>query len=427
MRENSFAVKRWIIALAGVFLQLILGSVYAWSYFQKPVMATYGWNNSQVAWIFSLAIMFLGLSAAAGGVWLPKYGPRRLAITGGILYGAGHVLSAYALAAHSLPLLYAGYGVVHGCGLGLGYVTPVATASKWFPDKKGLVTGMVVMGFGFGALIMSKIIAPAVLHYTGGNMVPFFMYYGLTAMVLILICGFILENPPAGFTPPGYFDDASVSSPDDLSGDGRLSAIRCLASSKFLMMWVIFFFNITAGIMFISFQSPMLQDLLKLRSPEMDAASLAAAGGTLIGISSLFNGIGRMFWGGISDRIGRIQAFRIILSTQVAVFILLVFVKNPVLFGVLVCYVLLCYGGGFGSMPSYVSDVFGARLMPAVYGTILTAWGTAGIAGPQIVAFLKDSLQSGASVYTFKAGAGLLITGLIISLFMNNNKYSIKN
>lgn len=423
MIENSYTVKRWIIALAGVFLQLILGSVYAWSYFQKPIMSTYGWNNSQVAWIFSLAIMFLGLSAAVGGVWLPKYGPRKLAMTGGILYGAGHLLSAYALTVHSLPLLYAGYGVVHGCGLGLGYVTPVATASKWFPDRKGLVTGMVVMGFGFGALLMSKVIAPAVLQYTGGNLVPFFMNYGLTAMALILFFGFILENPPAGFTPPGYAAEGTASSPDAKSGEAGGSAIRCLMSSKFILMWIIFFFNITAGIMFISFQSPMLQDLLKLRNPSMDAASLAAAGGTLIGISSLFNGLGRMFWGGISDRIGRIQAFRIILGTQVAVFLILVFVKNPFIFGVLVCYVLLCYGGGFGSMPSYVSDVFGAGLMPVVYGTILTAWGTAGIAGPQIVAFLKDNMQSGASAYTFITGAVLLASGFVAAFFLDNGKF----
>jgi len=427
MSNNNFAVRRWVIAISGVFLQIVLGSVYAWSYFQKPIMMTYGWNNSQVAWIFGLAIMFLGLSAAVGGVWLPKYGPGKLAMAGGVFYGAGHLVSAYALSIHNLPLLYTGYGVIHGCGLGLGYVTPVATASKWFPDKKGLITGMVLMGFGLGALMMSKVVAPKILLVTGGNLIPFFIYYGVAAMVLILIFGFILENPPDGYAPTGYNLNSAVkgaSAGSAAVNQDNLTAKDCLISSKFVMMWIIFFFNITAGIMFISFQSPMIQDLFKLQDPAMDIAALAAAGGTLIGISSLFNGIGRMFWGGVGDRIGRIQAFRLILGTQVIMFIVLIFVKNPVLFGVIVCYVLLCYGGGFGSMPSYVSDVFGVRLMAVVYGVILTAWGTAGIAGPQIVAFLKDNMQGKAATYTFITGASLLAAGFLITLFLDNDKFS---
>ncbi len=428
MSSSNYSVKRWVITFAGIFLQVVLGSVYAWSYFQKPIMSTYGWNNSQVAWIFGLAIMFLGLSAAAGGVWLPKYGPRKLAMTGGLFYGTGHIVSAYALSIHNLPLLYIGYGVIHGCGLGLGYVTPVATASKWFPDKKGLVTGMVLMGFGLGALIMSKIVAPQILLITGGNLIPFFIYYGVSSMILILVSGFILENPPADFCPTGYDMNSSsvgMSLASATVNQDNLTAAICLASSKFIKMWIVFFLNITAGIMFISFQSPMIQDLLKIQNQSMDAAALAAAGGTLIGISSLFNGVGRMFWGGISDRIGRIQTFRLILGTQVVIFTVLIFVKTPVLFGVLVCYVLLCYGGGFGSMPSYVSDVFGVRLMPVIYGAILTAWGIAGIAGPQIVAFLKDNAHGVAAVYTFIAGASLLAAGFIITLFLDNDRLSL--
>ncbi|HRQ71340.1 MAG TPA: MFS transporter [bacterium] len=185
-------------------------------------------------------------------------------------------------------------------------------------------------------------------------------------------------------------------------------------------MWMIFFLNIAAGIMFIGLQSPMLQDLLKKTGSTMDAAALAAAGATLVAISSLFNGVGRFFWGGLSDKIGRIQAFRLILGTQVVVFLLLVVVGNPWIFGILVCYVLLCYGGGFGTMPSFVGDIFTAKLMPVVYGTILTAWSMGGIVGPQISAYIKDNYAAEAPTYTFIVGAVLLAIGVAIAFTLNN-------
>ena len=185
-------------------------------------------------------------------------------------------------------------------------------------------------------------------------------------------------------------------------------------------MWLIFFLNISAGIMFIGLQSPMLQDLLKRTGSALDAAALAAAGATLVAISSLFNGIGRFFWGGLSDKIGRIQAFRLILGTQLVVFLALIVVKNPWIFGILVCYVLLCYGGGFGTMPSFIGDIFTAKLMPVVYGTVLTAWSAAGIVGPQVAAYIKDHYQADAPTYTFVTGAALLAIGLVIAFTLNN-------
>jgi len=199
-----------------------------------------------------------------------------------------------------------------------------------------------------------------------------------------------------------------------------------------LMMWTVFFFNIVAGIMFISFQSPLLQDLLKktmdpavLSDPSV-ISGLANAGATLIAISSIFNGIGRFFWGGLSDRIGRVQTFRLILGSQFIIFIAMLFVKSPLVFGILVCYILLCYGGGFGSMPSFVLDVFGPKLMPVVYGSILTAWGFAGIVGPQIVAFLKDNFATQAAQYTFLSASVLLLLGLILALKLNNMKFAVR-
>ena len=418
--------NRWIIAIMGTVLQLALGTVYAWSYFQQPVMTVGGWTNTQAAWAFSLAIFFLGLAAAWGGINLPRYGPRKLAMAGGALFSAGYFIAAYALEAKSLPLLYAGYGVAGGIGLGLGYVTPVATAAKWFPDKKGLITGMVVMGFGFGALLMAKILAPVIMHLTGGNLVLVFAAIGTIMMLISLPAGYCLVNPPAGYRQ--FHAEPSSSIPSMQTRRYPATAAQCILSRKFLMMWIVFLCNITAGIMFIGFQAPLLQDLLKktldpavLSDPQV-IASLAGAGATLIAVSSVFNGLGRFFWGGLSDKIGRVLTFQLILGSQVLVFVALLFVESPLVFGALVCYVLLCYGGGFGSMPSFVLDEFGPKLMPVVYGAILTAWGCSGIIGPQVVAALKDNFGQGAAIYTFIAGAVLLFVGLVITFGLSRKQ-----
>ena len=347
---------------------------------------------------------------------------------GGVLYSLGYLAAAYALSVKSLVLFYIGYGVIGGMGGGLGYVTPVATAAKWFPDKKGLITGMVVMGFGFGALLMAKILGPIFMDMAGGNLVIVFSYISAVMLVVTLPAGYYLVNPPAGFVPAGYNPPAPAAGSAAVNQDD-LTAKQCLTSSKFMMMWTVLFFNIIAGLMFISFQSPLLQDVMKktmdpstLTDPKV-VASLAAAGASLIAISSVFNGVGRFFWGGLSDKIGRVQAFRMILASELVVFVALLYVDSPMLFSVLVCYVLLCYGGGFGSMPSFVLDVFGPKMMPVVYGCILTAWGCGGIVGPQIVAFLKDNFAAQAAQYSFISAAALLFLGLLITFALNNKKF----
>ena len=405
--------NRWLVAGAGTALQLCLGTVYAWSYFQKPLMEGYHWSNAQVSWVFSLAICFLGLAAALGGMSLERFGPRRLAVLGGILFGSGNLLAALALHLRSLPLLYAGFGIIGGSGLGLCYVTPVATAAKWFPDKKGLITGMVVMGFGLGAFLMSKILAPLLMGLTGGNLVSVFLLLGAVFLAATTGCGSLLRPPPPGYSPEGYTPPAR----ERAIVESALPTIEgCLGSGQFMRMWLVFFCNIVAGIAMIGFQSPLLQDLLKTAHPGMTVAALSSVGASLIAASSLFNGFGRLFWGGFSDRFGRVAAFRIMLATQVAAFLALSQAGNPWVFAGLVCYVLFCYGGGFGAMPSFVSDVFGEKRMPVVYGTILTAWSAGGIVGPQLVAWLKDHYPKTAGEFAFLAGAGFLTTGLLVSL-----------
>lgn len=404
---------RWHVALAGTVLQLCLGTVYAWSFFQKPLVKAHGWSNMQAVWALSLAICFLGLSAAWGGMRLPRSGPRALAVPGGLLYGAGYLLAGLALGLGSKALFYLGFGVLGGMGLGLGYVTPVATAAKWFPERKGLVTGMVVMGFGLGAMLMSTVIAPLLMRAFDGNLERVFLSIGAVMLVLTLPAALMLRNPPAAGDPAG------PAAADTLAIAG---AAACLRTGQFAKMWALFFFNITAGIIFIGFQSPMLQDLLKRARPETAEAALAYAGAMLIAASSLFNGLGRFLWGAVSDRIGRALTFRIILGSQIGVFAALWFVRDPLIFAALVCYILLCYGGGFGSMPSFVLDVFGPRRMPVIYGAILTAWSAAGIVGPQIAAFIKDHWAADAAPYTFAAGAASLSIGFAIALCTSDGK-----
>lgn len=399
----SLKTNRWGIAIAGTLLQVCLGSVYAWSYFQIPLMNTYHWNNAQVSGVFSIAICFLGLAAAWGGMNMSKFRPRLLAITGGALFGTGMILAAVMLQAHSLIGLYLAFGVIGGTGLGLGYVTPVATVAKWFPDKKGLVTGMVIMGFGLGAFFTGKVLAPALMAATSGNLVLVFSLMGLVFLIVATGCGSLLRNPPAEKVIPA---------------DGPVAAGKSAAwfwSRQFWLMWGIFFCNIVAGIAIIGFQSPLLQDLLKKWNPALSPASLVSAGATLIAISSLCNGLGRLFWGGFSDHFGRVRTFQIILASQAVTFGILAFTHNPWVFAGLICYVLLCYGGGFGTMPAFVLDVYGKTRMPVIYGCLLTAWSMGGLIGPQMVAWLKDNYTEKAGGVSFLVGAGILAIGLILS------------
>ena len=414
--------KKWLIAIMGTFTHLLLGTVYAWSFFQTPITEIVGWSNTQVAWAFSLSIFMLGVMAAWGGTKIDKYGPRKLAISGGIMYALGYIISAYALSSGILWLLYLAFGVLGGAGLGLAYVTPVATVSKWFKEKQGLATGMVVMGFGLGALVMSKILAPFFLQVSNNNLSLTFLYIGLTLIIILPITAYFLYLPPV--------EKTNIKSQEQVSSLSKVPSIKNLVFSKsFIIIWLMFMINVVAGMIFISFQSPLLQDILKLRmldstdfSDPSIILSLNAAGATLIAVSSVFNGLGRFFWGGVSDKLGRITTFRILLALQALIFIALIFVSNPIWFFVFVCIVLLCYGGGFGVIPSLINDVYGAKLMPILYGTALTAWGIGGIIGPQIIAIMKDNYPNNAGLYAFIIGSSILILGLVLSYFYKGKK-----
>ncbi len=410
--------KKWRIAIMGTLTHLMLGTVYAWSFFQTPIAESAGWSNTQAAWAFSLSIFMLGLTSAWAGGKMSVYGPRKMAITGGILYALGYLISGYALSHQLLFLLYLGFGIIGGIGLGLAYVTPVATVSAWFKENQGLATGMVVMGFGFGALVMSKFLAPLFLSATENNLSTTFYYIGAVMLLVIPLSAMSLKLPAS---------DKNIVA--DTSAKDSISFGRDIFGKPFVIVWLVFLIIIIAGMIFISFQSPLLQDLLKMQMPAGTdlsnadvVAGLAASGATLIAVSSIFNGLGRFAWGGISDKLGRMQTFRLLLLLQVIIFVSLIFVSNPIVFSVLVCLVLLIYGGSFGVLPSLAKDIFGDKLMASAYGAFLTAWGVGGIIGPQIVAFMKDNYADKAGLYAFISGALLLIVGLGLSFMYKANK-----
>ena len=437
--------NRWFICAVGVALQICLGTTYAWSYFQKPLGDAFGWSNSMTAWAFSLAICFLGLSAAWGGMNLAKIGPTRLAMAGGVLFGFGYLIGALALFIKSPSLLFIGYGVIGGCGLGLCYVTPVATVAKWFPDKKGLSTGLVIMGFGLGALAMSKLFAPLLYDYfkSGVELIyttvdgqsvlqnpealqailpRLFASLGVIFLVVTVPLGAFMRNPPKGYVPAGWTPPLA-SSTNKSEIFTQLTATDCILSGRFLLMWLVFFCNIVAGIAIIGFQSPLFQDLWRKVDPSLDIRTLAGYGASLIAVTSLFNGIGRFVWAGISDKIGRARTFSIMLGSQILVFAALAYTSNPWVCAVLFCYVLLCYGGGFGAMPSFVLDVFGARLMPVVYGTILTAWSAGGIVGPQMVGVIRDRWPQDAGYYSFMISTAVIVIGFLATFLLSNQRF----
>ena len=409
-------VPRVVTAALCTALQICFGTVYAWSFFQTLLVRQLGWTFTETAWAFSITIFALGTSAAWAGAALPKLGPRRLALIGSVMFAGGYFIASFALQVDWLWLFYLGYGVIGGAGIGLGYVTPVATVAKWFPDRKGLATGIVVMGFGIGAFLLSKMLAPILVWHTESDLPATFLWLGVVFACILIPASILLRDPPEDFAPTAAGSVVHES-------DAPINIY--LQSREFVVMWMVFFFNIAAGISVISFQSPLLQDVWGLADPSVEPETLAEYGATLIAISSLCNGLGRLLWGLLSDRIGRVRVFRILLASQMLVFGLLMTERDPWIFSALVCYVLLCFGGGFATMPSFVLDVFGAKRMSIIYGAVLTAWAAAGIFGPLYVGHLKDQYPDRAVIYCFLIGIFILGLGYVFTYLLHDDRIQI--
>ncbi|KAB7671163.1 OFA family MFS transporter [Bacillus sp. B1-b2] len=395
--------NRWLIALSAVGIHISIGSIYAWSVFTKPLEASYNWSLTSISWTFSIAILFLGLSAAFLGHFVEKYGPRASGTLCAFLFGIGMAGAGFATSIESLPLLYIMYGMFGGIGLGVGYITPVSTLVKWFPDRRGLATGLAIMGFGFASMVSSPIINHFINTIGISN-----TFYVLAAIyfVIILCSAQYLEAPPKGYMPEGYkaTDKKESLLQKDLS---QLTANEAIKTKRFWALWIMLFINITCGIAILAVASPMGQEL---------AGMSIAQAATLVGVMGIFNGFGRIAWATISDFIGRPNVYTLFFAIQVVAFFALPHLNHAIAFSIIVCIIMSCYGGGFASIPAYIGDLFGTKQLGAIHGYILTAWSAAGVAGPSFVSWIRDttgSYQGTLLVFSF-----MFIVSLIVSLLI---------
>jgi OFA family oxalate/formate antiporter-like MFS transporter len=400
MSNENLESKRWLIAIAAIIMQLCLGTVYAWSVFKLPLMKTHGWSETSVQATMMILMAVIGVSAAFGGTLVDKKGPRFVATIGGILFGAGVLLAGLADHIGSLALLYVGFGVIGGLGNGFGYVTPIATLIRWFPDKRGLITGLAVMGFGAGAFFMGRIAPGMVIDMGVANT---FYIWGVIFLILVTGAAQFYKNPPKGWLPAGFTPSTTtVSAADSFTFD------EAVKRPQWWMLWGMLFLNVAAGLGLISQLSPLAQVVVKNASPGISPADLAIQGGTILAVASIFNGLGRLFWASLSDKIGRKMVFMVMFLSQAALYILLPQISNVIFFTVIACYLLACYGGGFATMPPFTADSFGPGYIGKVYGIMLTAWACAGVVGPFVFAQIP-----GMALYV---AAGLLVAGFVLAL-----------
>ena len=361
-------MNRWGIALAGFLMQVALGAVYAWSVFVNPLIKAYGWSKSEVTWTFTIAIFTLGVASFFGGLWLNRKGPRVVALTGGFLYGLGVFLASFS--DHKIWWLYLSYGFIGGIGLGLCYIVPVAVLVKWFPDKRGLITGIAVGGFGAGALVTAPV-ATSLIHNVG---IPqTFAYLGIAYFVVVMATAFFMRNPPAGWRPEGWTPSAALTK-QRAAKDYTLGG--ALATWQWWALWLLLFLNTSAGISLISQQAPIFEKL--------SGATAAVAAG-MVGIVSIGNAVGRIFWAWVSDGITRRWAFVVMFLLQCGLFWLLPSLTATAIIVAVSFIILMCYGGGFGTMPAFTADYFGSKNVGPIYGLMLTAWGMASYFGPQLI------------------------------------------
>jgi MFS transporter, OFA family, oxalate/formate antiporter len=387
--------ERWWIAFAGILLQMALGAVYAWSVFRVPLAKQFHWTISEVTLTFTIAIMVLGFASFFGGLWLKRVGPRVVALTGGALYGCGVFLASFS--EHGLWWLYLTYGVIGGIGLGFAYIVPISVLVKWFPDRRGLMTGIAVGGFGAGALVTAPV-ATRLIQSVG--VLHTFAYLGIAFFIISVASGYFMENPPEGWQPEGWTPkekQQGQKSAKDLTLGGALKTWQWWA------LWLLLFLNTSAGISIISQEAPMFQELAKV-------TAIVAAG--MVGVVSIGNALGRVFWAWASDTMGRRVTFAVMFILQIALFWFLPSLHSAGAVTTVGFIILMCYGGGFGTMPAFAADYFGSANVGSIYGLMLTAWGFASAFGPLLIAHMRQSSGS------FTGGLHVIAVVMAISVVL---------
>lgn len=395
--SSSFP-NRWVIAVAAFLMQLALGSVYAWSVFLKYVIADYHVSRVQANLTFSIVLLALGVTAGFGGYLNNRFGPRVIATAGGILYGIGVLLAAFA--SPNLWLLYLTFGVIGGIGVGLGYIVALAMLIRWFPDRRGFITGLAVAGFGAGALITAPVAASLITSVGLNNT---FLYLGIAYLVIIVIVAQFFRTAPEGYAPAGWTPSARQQANRSVRDYTLAEAFRL---PRWYVLWLILALNVTAGAALISVASPLAQKFTGVN--EITAA-------LLVSVIGIFNGGGRLFWGWLSDGIGRPFTFLSMFVIQAILFVLLPLFGNFTLLLIPVAIIALCYGGGFGTMPAFAADFFGPKNAGTIYGAMLTAWSAGGIVGPILIASFGTT-KNPDYVTPLYIIAGIMVVSIVLPL-----------
>lgn len=415
---DTTSFNRWLIPVAAVAIHICIGSVYAWSTFNRPIKALFPndpWWFSPPYTTFSTALVLLGLSAAFGGPWVERRGPRVAATAAAILFGSGLLIGGIGLALKQSVLVFLGMGVIGGMGCGLGYIAPVSTLVKWFPDRRGMATGMAIMGFGGGAFLAGYL---NVYFMNQLGVARTIIALGIAYFVIIMVGASVIRRPPAGWKPQGWEPAAHTNA---MITNLNLSRNAAVKTVQFYLLWGMLFINVTAGIGILAQASPMMQDMFQKTAIE------AAA---VVSLISLFNAGGRFFWASCSDYIGRRNTYLIFFAVQIVLFLLIPGLAGKgewAIFEAALFVVFTMYGGGFSTIPAFLADMFGSENVGAIHGVILTAWSAAAIVGPVIITELsnraKAGLAPGASkihIYDqpLQVLAGFLAVGFVLTLLV---------
>ncbi|MGY2078863.1 OFA family MFS transporter [Modestobacter sp. SYSU DS0657] len=425
--------NRWLIPPAALAVHLCIGQAYATSVYKAALVSHFDSTLTAIGIVFSIAIVMLGLSAALFGTWVDRNGPRAAMFTSACFWVTGFLVGSLGIATEQLWLLYLGYGVIGGIGLGIGYISPVSTLIKWFPDRPGLATGMAIMGFGGGALIASPLSRQLMNWYdpaydgtagttpSGNAVAGLFLTLGLLYLVFMMFGAFIVRVPADDWKPAGF--DPSAVKQKALVTTESVSAGNAIKTPQFWLLWTVLFCNVTAGIGILEQAAPMIQDFF--REGQTSAVAAAAAGG-FVGLLSLFNMAGRFVWSSTSDYIGRKGIYMVYLGVGLVLYVLLATVGSSAvwLFVALAAIIISFYGGGFATVPAYLRDLFGTYQVGAIHGRLLTAWAAAGVAGPLIVNGVLDmqgtpgQLNAGDYRPALFIMVGLLAIGFVANLLV---------
>ncbi|MCO7240717.1 OFA family MFS transporter [Aeromicrobium sp. CnD17-E] len=431
-RERTVAgpgFNRWLIPPAALAVHLCIGQVYATSVYKASLVEHFDTSLTAVGVVFSIAIVMLGVSAAVFGTWVDTGGPRRAMVAAATCWATGFLVGALGIATSQLWLLYLGYGVIGGIGLGIGYISPVSTLIKWFPDRPGLATGMAIMGFGGGAMIASPLSSTLLGWYdssydtatglaSGSAVAKLFVTLGLVYLVVMLFGAWLVRVPADGWAPRGF--DPSTVKKKALVTTESVSANNAVRTPQFWLLWVVLFCNVTAGIGILEQAAPMIQDFFR-EGQDSTVAAAAAAG--FVGFLSLCNMAGRFVWSSTSDVVGRKNIYVLYLGVGIVLYATLALggSGSTVLFVVLAGFILSFYGGGFATIPAYLRDLFGTFQVGAIHGRLLTAWSAAGVAGPLIVnGFLDARGEPGALTAADYRPALLTMVGVLAVGFVAN-------